>query len=49
MNPRWVWAASGLALVVAAPVGFLLARNLGGETAAEAEVSPDTAPVAAAN
>ena len=46
---RWVWAVAGLALIVAAVAGLLLARNLGGETAAEAEVRPDTAPVAAAN
>jgi hypothetical protein len=36
-------------LFVAALAGWLLARNLGGETAAEAEVRREPTPVAAAN
>jgi hypothetical protein len=36
-------------LLIAAFAGFVLARDLGGETAAEAEVRPETAHVAAAN
>ena len=49
--PRWIWACAGGSLLVAAVLGFLLARNLGGETAAAAEVtSAERAPpVAAAN
>lgn len=47
--PRWIWGVSGGVLFVAAFAGFLLARDLGGETAAEADVQPDRAPVAAAN
>jgi MFS family permease len=48
--PRWIWAASGVTLLVASLAGVLLARNLGGETAAEAEVGQaERAPVAAAN
>ena len=48
---RWIWAGSGGTLVLAAVAGALLARNLGGETAAAAEVvrASDSAPVAAAN
>jgi MFS family permease len=49
-SPRWIWAASGGVLLVAAVAGFLLARNLGAETAAETEVGQaERAPVAAAN
>lgn len=46
---RWIWAGAGCALVVAAVAGLLLARNLGGETAAEAEVRREAAQVAPAN
>jgi MFS family permease len=50
-GPRWIWAVAGGALLVAGFAGWLMARNLGGETAAEAErVRPqDSTPVAAAN
>jgi MFS family permease len=49
-TPRWIWAGSGALLLVAALAGALLARNLGGEAAAEAEVEQaERAPVAAAN
>ncbi len=48
--PRWIWAGSGATLLVAALAGALLARNLGGETAAGAEVGQtERSPVAAAN
>jgi MFS family permease len=47
--PRWIWAGSGGVLLVAALAGSLLARKLGGETAAEAEARPQAAQVAAAN
>ena len=48
--PRWIWAGAGGMLLVAALAGSLLARDLGGETAADAEVAPaDVRPVAAAN
>jgi len=48
--PRWIWAGAGGMLLVAALAGLLLARDLGGETAAEAEVrSAEVRPVAAAN
>jgi MFS family permease len=46
---RWIWAVAGVTLFVAALAGWLLARNLGGETAAEAEVRREPTPVAAAN
>jgi len=46
---RWIWAAAGVGLFVAALAGWLLARNLGGETAAEAEARHEHTPVAAAN
>ena len=47
---RWIWGGSGGVLLVAALAGALLARNLGGETAAESErASADARPVAAAN
>jgi MFS family permease len=48
-GPRWEWGASGIALAVAATAGWLIARKLGGETAAEAELTPSSSPVAAAN
>jgi MFS family permease len=48
--PRWVWGAAGGLMLVAAFAGSLLARRLGGETAAAAEVVPaERTPVAAAN
>lgn len=47
---RWIWGWAGGAVLVAALAGSLLARKLGGETAAEAEVVPaEAASVAAAN
>lgn len=47
--PRWIFAGTSGLLLVAAVAGFLLARNLGGEAAAEAEIaSAERAPVAAA-
>jgi len=50
VGARWIWGASGGAMLVAALAGSLLARKLGGEAAAEAEVLPaERAPVAAAN
>jgi MFS family permease len=48
-SPRWIWAACGMGLLVAAVAGRLLARNLRGEAPAEAEVQRETAPVAAAH
>jgi MFS family permease len=48
-GPRWIWAACGVTLFVAALAGRLLARNLGGEAPAEAEVRPETTTVAAAH
>jgi MFS family permease len=49
-TPRWIWAGSGGMLLLAALAGVLLARNLGGETAAEAEAAQtERTPVAAAN
>jgi MFS family permease len=49
-GPRWIWGTAGGAVVVAAVAGSLLARKLGGETAAEAEVfAAEPASVAAAN
>ncbi len=48
-GPRWIWAAAGGALVVAALAGSLMSRNLGGETAAEAEHRGEPAQVAPAN
>jgi MFS family permease len=48
--PRWLWAAAGAASVVAAFAGWLLARNLGGETVSQAEVvQTERTPVPAAN
>ncbi|MGH3054196.1 MAG: hypothetical protein ACRDL7_04365, partial [Gaiellaceae bacterium] len=49
VGARWIWAAAGVALFVAALAGALLARKLGGETAADAEARPEPTPVAAAN
>ena len=47
---RWIWGTAGGAVLVAALAGSLLARKLGGETAAEAEVVPaERTPVAATN
>jgi MFS family permease len=49
-GPRVIWGGAGGALLVAAVAGSLLARKLGGETAAETEVvSAEPAPVAATN
>jgi MFS family permease len=48
-GPRWIWAGAGALLLVASLAGALLARRLGGETAAEAEVRREPTPVAAAN
>ena len=49
-GPRWIWGACGATLVVAAVSGRLLARQLGGESAAPAEiVAAERTPVAAAN
>jgi MFS family permease len=48
-NPRWIWAAAGFGLFVAALAGWLLARKLGGETTSEAEARHKPTPVAAAN
>jgi MFS family permease len=50
VGPRWIWVGAGGALLVAAVAGSLLARNLGSETAAEAEHRQEPAQqVAAAN
>ncbi|HLX32186.1 MAG TPA: MFS transporter [Gaiellaceae bacterium] len=49
VGARWEWGASGAALAVAAVAGLTLSRSLGGETAAEAEVVPDPAPVPVGN
>jgi MFS family permease len=48
-GPRWIWAACGVTLFVAALAGRLLARRLGGETPAEDEVRPKATPVATAH
>lgn len=48
-GPRWIWAACGLTLVVAAIAGALLSRNLGAEALAEAEERPAPATIAATN
>ncbi len=48
-GPRWIWGACGLTLFVAALAGRLLARNLGSETPAEAELRTEHASVAAAH
>jgi MFS transporter, ENTS family, enterobactin (siderophore) exporter len=48
--PRWLFVAAGVASVVAAFAGWLLARNLGGETASQAEaLQTERTPVVAAN
>ena len=50
-SPRWLWAGAGAMMLVSALTGLLLARKLGGETAAPAEVVPaeavagETAPL----
>jgi MFS family permease len=49
VGARWIWTAAGLLLIVAAAAGGLLARQLGGETAAEAERRPEARAVPAAN
>ena len=46
---RWIWAGASVGLLVAAVAGALMARKLGGESAATAEVRHEAAPVAAAN
>jgi MFS family permease len=49
-GPRWIWAACGVTLFVGALAGRLLARRLGGETPAEAELlQPSDSTVVAAN
>jgi MFS family permease len=48
-GPRWVWIGSGGAMLLAAATGSLLARNLGHEAPAEAEIRAETAQVVAAN
>jgi MFS family permease len=48
-SPRWIWGVCGVLLLIAALAGTLLARKLRGETPAEAEVRPETTPVAAAH
>ena len=50
MSPRWIWAACGVGLLVAAVAGRLLARNLKGEAPADDEVRSEARrPVAAAH
>jgi MFS family permease len=47
---RWIWGGAGGVVFAAAVAGSLLARRLGGETAAEAEVVPaERAPVVTVN
>jgi MFS family permease len=48
-GPRWVWGACGATLGVAAVAGRLMARKLGSETPAEAEVRAEPTRVAAAH
>jgi len=49
-TPRWLWVGAGATMIVAAFAGWLLARDLGGETVSDAETpQPEHAPVAAAN
>jgi MFS family permease len=48
-GPRWIWGACGATLVVAAVAGRLMARKLGTETPAEAEIRAETPRVAAAH
>ena len=49
VSPRWIWAACGMGLLVAALAGRLLARKLGSEAPSDAEVRREAAPVAAAH
>ena len=49
VSPRWIWAACGIGLLVAALAGRLLARKLGSEAPSDAEVRREAAPVAAAH
>jgi MFS family permease len=48
-DPRWIWGACGVLLFVGALAGRLMARHLGGEAPAEAEVRREPAQVAAAH
>ena len=48
-GPRWLWVGAGASLFVAALAGWLLARGLGGEEAAEGELAPAGAPAAVTN
>lgn len=48
-DPRWIWGACGVLLVVAAVAGRLMARRLGSETPAEDELRRKITPVAAAH
>jgi MFS family permease len=48
-GPRWIWGACGATLVVAALAGRLMARKLGSETPADAEVRAEPTRVAAAH
>jgi MFS family permease len=45
----WIWGGAGGLVLVAALAGSLLARKLGGETAAEAERRPEVAAVPVGN
>jgi MFS family permease len=48
-NPRWIWGATGVLLLIAALAGRLMARKLGNETPAEAEhVRPSDSTAVAA-
>jgi MFS family permease len=48
-DPRWIWGATGVLLLVAALAGRLMARKLGGEAPAEAErVRPSDSTAVAA-
>ncbi|HZD86628.1 MAG TPA: MFS transporter [Gaiellaceae bacterium] len=47
VGARWIWGGAGGALVVAASAGWLIARHLGGEEPAEAEMVPKAAPAPA--
>ena len=46
-GPRWLWIGAGGTVLIASVAGWAIARRLGGETAAEAELAP--AAVATAN
>jgi MFS family permease len=48
-GPRWIWGVCGGTLLVAALAGRLMARQLGSETPAEAEVGAEPTRVAAAH